>query len=101
MLEYEIKEDLTDLDTILYKLRSSIVNVKFTKKSGEIRDMRCTLLKNLLPDKYRTLNEMYEPLNVILDTVDHTNPAIKVFDLDANAFRSFNLKSIINIETEI
>jgi WYL_2, Sm-like SH3 beta-barrel fold len=78
---------LVDLmSSYLNDLHNNICFVKFTKKDGSIREMRCTLLPNLLPAK--------------TDLEEHTQrkqptESIAVWDLDKNDWRSFRVDSIL------
>lgn len=60
------------------------VKVKFIKKDGSERDMRCTLKADLLPEQENTESKR-EPSPDVL----------KVWDLEKNAWRSFRFDSII------
>lgn len=42
--------EVINREAILKMLREGIVNVKFTKKNGTIRDMECTLLPFYIPE---------------------------------------------------
>lgn len=62
-----------------------VVKVVFTKANGDIREMDCTLKQELLPETSQKSN------HPVGDTM-------VVFDLDANAWRSFRLDRVISME---
>ena len=69
------------------------VRVKFIKKDGSERDMRCTLNPALLPEQ--EVQESAEPKK-------EPNPNIlKVWDLEKSAWRSFRLDSIIGFSENV
>ena len=79
-------------DTLHVLLQMDVLTVTFEKKDGCERVMKCTLREDLLPPvvikegtekKVRKVNE----------------DVMAVFDLEANAFRSFRMDSIKNIES--
>lgn len=71
-------------------LNSSIVNVKFEKRDGSTREMRCTTNPLLIP-------EGKEPKNIHL-TVN--SDQVRVFDLDKGEWRSFNMNNLLDYEKE-
>lgn len=73
-------------------LNQSEVNVTFTKKDGTERVMRCTLNPEVLPPA--TVTEGKEPRK-------KSDTTMAVYDLDAKGWRSFTIKSIKRIATEI
>ena len=79
-------------ETLHVLLQMDVLTVTFEKKDGCERIMTCTLREDLLPPvvikegtekKVRKVNE----------------DVMAVFDLEANAFRSFRMDSIKNIES--
>jgi|TARA_B110000908_G_C10262683_1_gene460541 hypothetical protein len=62
----------------------AVVRVTFTKADGDIRVMECTLAEYLLP---KTLLPRPENLEVCI-----------VYDLDADAWRSFRYDRVITVE---
>lgn len=73
-------------DQIVTALKSNVVNVTYTKVSGEEATIRATLQEGkLLPTKGTGNTEN-------LDT-------ISVVDLDKNAWRSFRVANVKSIET--
>lgn len=84
-------------DTLLKDLRVNLLEVHFTKSNGENRVMRCTLQPHMLPESYRaSLSERKEE-----KTFHNDNPeAIAVWDVEANAWRSFRIDSVYYCETK-
>jgi len=76
------KEEIKDL------LKRKIVNVKFKKKDGSERTMKCTLLSDLVP-VYEKKTERTRPEN---------EGALAVWDLEKEAFRSFKIDSVIDYQ---
>ena len=76
------KEEIKDL------LKRKIVNVKFKKKDGSERVMKCTLLSDLVP-VYEKKTERTRPEN---------EEALAVWDLEKEAFRSFKIDSVIDYQ---
>ena len=73
--------------TIFHMLESGIVNVKFTKTDGTEREMKCTLLKEIVkPHEKKTDREKKINDNII-----------SVWDIDKEGWRSFRYDSIISI----
>lgn len=79
-------------DTLHVLLQMDVLTVTFEKKDGSERVMTCTLREDLLP-----------PVVVKEGTekkVKKVNEAVMaVYDLEANAYRSFRMDSIKNIES--
>lgn len=68
-------------------LRDGPVRVEFTKKDGTNRVMNCTLREDVAVPHQNTTDRTKEP-----------NPQIvPVWDIDANAWRSFRLDTILNV----
>lgn len=84
-------------DTLLKDLRSQVLEVHFTKANGENRIMRCTLLKNMMPESYqRSLDEQTQE-----KTFHKENPdVIAVWDLGENGWRSFRIDSVFYCEAK-
>jgi len=76
-------------------LSENIWTVLFTKKSdGSIRNMRCTLIPEYLPEKEQQEEGKYLHLPARKE-----NPnVIAVWDLDKNGWRSFAIDTLISIE---
>lgn len=69
--------------------RKRIALVKFEKADGTIREMRCTLKEEFLPPK----KDEYSPRK-------ENDTVLAVWDLEKNAWRSFNLDAILSLEYE-
>ena len=84
---------------ILTALREGICRVVFTKSDSTERTMRCTLQAQYLPT-------FPEPDLVAIPRTNSTAARprtplnVSVWDLEKNAFRSFNLSNIIRWEQE-
>jgi hypothetical protein len=74
-----LREDLAAI------LRNSVAVVTFVKKNGELRKMKCTLKEDVLPDLVGTKRK-------------RNYDVLPVWDLEKNAWRSFRLDSIENVE---
>lgn len=76
----------TEIDEIL---STGIRNIQFTKKNGDLREMRCTRdiveIRNIIPDC-----EELEP-------VTDEDTSIVVFDLEKNDWRRFMVENLIEI----
>jgi len=61
--------------------------VKFTKKDGSLRSMRCSLQEKYLP-----------PLMGDAETTTKDNPdVLAVWDIDVNGWRSFRIDSVMSM----
>lgn len=70
-------------------LKTDTVYVQFKKKSdGELRNMRCTLIEDMIPEEDKPKNHDYAQVNM-------TEGLIKVYDLDASGWRAFYVDSVI------
>lgn len=70
-------------------LKTSVVNVTFTKVDGTERQMVCTLAEEFLPEKKATTIEV-ENVKTKSDNI------FTVYDLEKEAWRSFRLDSVIS-----
>jgi len=79
--------EVMDVETLKKAINENIVQVRFEKKDGTIREMICSLnpvvLKDLLPDEGS--KESTKKIN---------EDVLAVFDLDKKAWRSFRLDSV-------
>lgn len=84
-LENEGKEWLTGI------LRDFVVEVKFSKKDGTDRVMRCTLQESSIPEsaKPKGTNRAV------------SEDSIRVFDTEKNEWRSFRWDSVKSIRFEV
>ena len=72
---------------ILQSLYEGVVTVKFTKKDGTERDMKCTLQESYIsPYEKKTDREK---------VVNENN--ISVWDVESQGWRSFRVDSVISI----
>lgn len=76
------RENITEL------LRSSVVTVTFTKINGEERVMKCTLLGEYVPNA---------ATNGRVLLTENAGNNISVWDLEANAWRSFRVDAVKNV----
>lgn len=81
-------------DELMTILKKDICDISFEKVDGTVRNMRCTLKEDLLPkmeDDGIQKNGMNpkKPVN--------TN-VIPVWDLEINAWRSFRVASLLEIQ---
>jgi hypothetical protein len=79
---------------IVSHLKAGKVTVEFTKKDGNYRKMTCTLNADLLPTKVDKISESTSPKKENLDI-------ISVFDMEAQAWRSFIVKNVQNISFDL
>jgi hypothetical protein len=78
-------------DVVLKDLRERVMEVHFVKVNGEQRIMRCTLMRNLLPETYRSnINEQKEELEFHQKNPD----VIAAWDVQENGWRSFRIDSV-------
>jgi hypothetical protein len=70
-------------------LKSGVVELKFTKVDGSIREMRATRKLDLIGEEH-TPKKDSTPLETTL----------RVFDLDAKGWRSFRVENLIEIKYE-
>ena len=74
-------------EQIVESLHHGVCEVSFVKKDGTQRQMKCTLHHSFMPPRKEGLSEETKP---------NQGNAIIVWDVDANAFRSFNLETVSN-----
>ena len=78
-----------DKHKIKAQLQTGVALVSFNKKDGTPRNMKCTLQPHLIPQPKTTSESK---------TVDNPNSdCLKVYDLEASGWRSFNLSNVISI----
>lgn len=87
-----------DRDEMLTMLKSGVCTLVFTKVNGEVRKMRCTLVRDLIPTEShpKTLSDDPKESETKPDNTD----IIKVYDLDANGWRSFRVSSVSSFNYE-
>lgn len=67
--------------------RAGVISVKFTKKDGSLRNMRCSLQEKYLP-----------PLMNDAETTTKDNPdVLAVWDIEAKGWRSFRIDSVMSM----
>lgn len=78
-------------DNIANMLRDSIVTVTFTKVDGTDRVMKCTLMSEYMPNTGSSASNQ-----VLLQESGNDNN-ISVWDVEANAWRSFRINSVKSV----
>lgn len=78
-------------DNIVELLRTNVVTVKFTKVNGEERTMRCTLLKEYVPNS-STLNG-----EVVVTKQTPNSNTVAAWDVEKNGWRSFRVESVKSV----
>ncbi len=76
-----------DKNTIVVAARQGVITVRFTKKNGDERTMKCTLLSEYLPQQ-KDIEE--------ISTKENSN-LLAVWDVEANGWRSFRIDSVISL----
>lgn len=77
------KDNLNEL------LRNNVATVTFTKVDGSERVMKCTLLKEYIP------NAVTKGQNVVSE--ETTNLNMSVWDVEAAGWRSFRINSVKSV----
>jgi len=72
---------------LIDSLQTDTVTVKFLKKDGTERVMKCTLSESFIPDELSPKNS---------DRVK-SNDTVAVFDVEKQAWRSFRWDSILTV----
>jgi len=76
-------------ETLKHNLQRMNARVRFSKATGEIREMNCTLRKEAIPAP---------PTKKKTETQRKTNPdVLPVWDLDENAWRSFRYENVLDV----
>lgn len=76
--------------SLIETLRSAVCMITFKKLDGSLRDLRGTLREDLLP----THTPSSRPY-----TKNTESDAIRVYDLESDGWRSFNLVNLISFQT--
>ena len=76
-------------------LQFRVVDIKFKKKDGSIRDMKVTLCPNLLPPREYNEDGTEKPPH------RHSDTTQVVYDLDAKEFKSFIKANLISFTVNI
>lgn len=79
-----------DRYTLKQTLENNVATVTFEKVDGTIREMRCTLMADMLP-KQLLREEGDASKRTTPDTV------LAVWDLDTGGWRSFRVESVRNV----
>lgn len=88
MANYDTDEGRNMINELLHDKSVEELKVVFTKKDGSERIMKCTLSEDKIPtDKYPTTGS----------TVTISGSAARVFDTEANEWRSFRWDSIKSV----
>lgn len=94
------KELLVSKEELRRDLACKTLSITFIKKDGTERVMKCTLSPSLLPEIVR-VEKIDESGKVIVKARKINEDIQNVYDLDNNAWKSFRLDSITNVETVI
>lgn len=78
-----------DIDQLVKDLQQGTRTVRFTKRDGSQRDIRCTLMANQLPE--RAQQALEQPLR------ETKSNLVTVWDLEKSAWRSFRRDSVISV----
>ena len=73
-------------DTVIGHMKTGIVNFKFEKKDGELREMNATLISSAI---YQRFHKEQNP-NPYGANPDH----VTCWDVDQQGWRSFNISSL-------
>jgi hypothetical protein len=86
-----MRYNMSDVNTETLKelLKGNVVEVKFTKVSGEERVMKCTL------------QESHLPVSTGESTRKKNDEVLSVWDIDNSGWRSFRLDSIVSYNLEV
>lgn len=87
-------------DRILELLRAGVCEVTFLKKDGTRRVMIGTLLPELIAASFPTKLPVNPPEAPVVEEVQPARETdqIRLFDIEANAWRSFKLGNFITID---
>jgi len=83
------------IDEVKSLLQENIATVTFIKNDGSERTMKCTLNKELIPQKVHETKRINEQVRAV------SNEVLPVYDLIAEGWRSFRLDSITKIVKEV
>lgn len=71
-------------EELLQELSKTTLTVTFTKKDGTDRTMKCTRSTSVIPTEFHPKNE----------TEVESTDNVRVFDVDLQAWRSFNYSTV-------
>jgi hypothetical protein len=78
-----------DKHKIKTQLQTGVALVSFNKKDGTLRSMKCTLQPSLIPQ--------LKPISESKSVDNPNSDCLKVYDLEASGWRSFNMSNVISI----
>jgi len=78
-----------DREGMVARLRAGTCRVVFEKLNGEMRDMTCTLKQDEIPGHHQPKTAIDEEEGVL-----KTITALKVFDVNADGWRSFRVENV-------
>ena len=78
-----------DREGMIARLRAGTCRVVFEKLNGELRDMTCTLKQDEIPGHHQPKTTIDEEEGML-----KTITAVKVFDVNADGWRSFRVENV-------
>jgi hypothetical protein len=86
---------------IISHLQVGPVTVTFNKKDGSERVMTCSLQPELLPPATIKESNTNNPADVLKTHRPSSSAVLSVYDLEANAWRSFTVKNVTNVTLKL
>lgn len=80
---------MKDYYSVIEYLRANIVNVRFEKADGTMRDMMCTLNEKYLPAQ--------KDLEEAIQEKEPNKEVVAVWDLEKESWRSFRLDRVVSM----
>ena len=80
------KQQIPQKETVISQMKIGIVNFKFEKKNGELREMNGTLLNTFISPLQHKETSPNPPSN--------SDDLVVCWDIDAAGWRSFNLSTL-------
>jgi len=80
------KNQLPTKDFIIMQMKSGIVNFKFEKKDGELREMNATLIDANIDPRFQK--------NTSPNPSDNPSDLVVCWDVDQKGWRSFNVPTL-------
>jgi hypothetical protein len=89
------RESLYERDDLLRSLRSTVMQITFTKNNGQSRVMRCTLIPTIIEQRSRKgIHDLQADKRF-----HNENPeTLAVWDMDVNDWRAFRVDSVYYAE---
>jgi hypothetical protein len=84
LMESDMIGEQVEKEYVTSLLHDGVVTVKFTKKDGSDREMRCTLKEDLIPSEMKPKGSGKAK----------SSDSIAVFDVDVVGWRSFRFDSV-------